>query len=68
MNVPLRSSVMVCRNSSSVFMTIGPYHATGSLIGLPDTERKRLSQRESDEWELNGSVLQPVATRAIRFK
>ncbi len=42
MNVPLCSSVMACRNCSWVFMTIGPYHATGSSIGLPDTKRKRM--------------------------
>ncbi len=41
-NVPLCSSVMACRNSSWVFMTIGPYHATGSSIGLPDTNRNRM--------------------------
>jgi len=37
MNVALCSSVTACRNSSWVFMTIGPYHDTGSSIGLPDT-------------------------------
>ena len=42
MNVPLCSSVMACRNSSWVFMTIGPYHATGSSIGLAETNRKRI--------------------------
>lgn len=42
MNVPLCSSVTACRNCSWVFMTIGPYHATGSSIGLPDTNRKRI--------------------------
>jgi hypothetical protein len=40
MNVPLCSSVTACRNSSGVFMTIGPYNATGSSIGLPDTQQK----------------------------
>ena len=30
------------RSSSAVFITIGPYHATGSSIGLPDTSRKRM--------------------------
>lgn len=39
-NVPLCSSVTACRNSSCVFMTIGPYHDTGSSIGLPDTKEK----------------------------
>jgi hypothetical protein len=34
MNVPLCSSVTACRNSSWVFIAIGPYHATGSPIGL----------------------------------
>ena len=30
------------RNSSSVFITIGPYQATGSSSGWPDTSRKRM--------------------------
>jgi hypothetical protein len=30
MNVPLCSSVVACRNFPWVFMTIGPYNATGS--------------------------------------
>ena len=30
------------RSSSCVFITIGPYHATGSSSGLPDTSRKRM--------------------------
>ena len=30
------------RSSSSVFITIGPYHATGSSSGLPDTSRNRM--------------------------
>ena len=42
MNVPLRSSETACCNSACVFMTIGPYQATGSWIGLPDTSRKRM--------------------------
>jgi hypothetical protein len=42
MNVPLRSSVTACCSSACVFMTIGPYQATGSSIGLPETSRKRI--------------------------
>ena len=41
MNVPSRSSEMASWSSASVFMTIGPYHATGSSIGRPDTSRNR---------------------------
>src|SRR4026208_236616 len=40
MNVPLRSSVSACCSSVFVFITIGPYHATGSSIGLPRTSRE----------------------------
>ena len=42
MNVPLRSSRIACCSSALVFITIGPYHATGSSIGRPDTSRKRM--------------------------
>src|SRR6185436_15580649 len=42
MNVPLRRSVSACCSSAFVFITIGPYHATGSSIGLPDTSRNRI--------------------------
>src|SRR5262249_21688349 len=35
--VPLRRSETACCSSACVFMTIGPYQATGSLIGFPDT-------------------------------
>src|ERR1051326_7328371 len=41
MKVPLRSSVKACCSSASVFITIGPYQATGSSIGLPDTSKNR---------------------------
>src|SRR5262249_32734268 len=41
-NVPWRSSLNACSSSDSVFITIGPYHATGSSIGLPDTSRNRI--------------------------
>ena len=40
--VPFRSSATACCSCSSVFMTIGPYHATGSSIGFPDTSRNRM--------------------------
>ena len=39
MKVPLRSSLYACCSCSCVFMTIGPYHATGSSIGFPETSR-----------------------------
>jgi len=42
MNVPSRSSSIACRICSFVFITIGPYQATGSSIGWPDTSRKRI--------------------------
>ena len=42
MKVPLRSSPTACCSSACVFMTIGPYQATGSSIGLPETSRKRM--------------------------
>ena len=38
MNVPARSSSNASCSSALLFITIGPYQATGSLIGLPDTE------------------------------
>src|ERR1051326_4871263 len=42
MNVPLRRSLNACWSSASVFITIGPYHATGSSIGRPETRRNRI--------------------------
>ena len=42
MNVPLRNSLAACCSSACVFITIGPYHATGSSIGRPETSRKRM--------------------------
>ena len=41
-NVPSRSSVNAWRSSSCVFITMGPYQATGSSSGLPETRRKRI--------------------------
>src|SRR5579863_8243818 len=41
-NVPSSSSSYACRSCSCVFITIGPYHATGSRSGLPDTNRNRI--------------------------
>ncbi len=41
MKVPFRYSSNAVRISSEVFITMGPYQATGSPIGLPDTRRKR---------------------------
>src|ERR1035437_7756418 len=42
MNVPSCNSATAWRSCSCVFMTIGPYQATGSSIGLPDTSRNRI--------------------------
>ena len=42
MKVPSCNSETACRSCSCVFITIGPYHATGSSIGLPDTSRNRM--------------------------
>src|SRR5205814_8700152 len=41
-NVPSCNSCSACCSSCWVFITIGPYHATGSSIGLPETSRKRI--------------------------
>ena len=41
-NVPSLSWAKACRSSSWVFMTIGPYQATGSLRGWPETSRNRI--------------------------
>src|ERR1700753_2176176 len=41
-NVPFSSSLNASRNCSCVFITIGPYHATGSSNGLPETSRNRM--------------------------
>ena len=41
-NVPLSKSSKAVRSSCWVFITIGPYQATGSCSGLPDTRRKRI--------------------------
>src|SRR5438874_6076712 len=41
-NVPSFNSRNASRNCSWVFITIGPYHATGSSSGFPDTSRKRM--------------------------
>jgi hypothetical protein len=42
MNVPSFNSSTACRNCAWVFITMGPYHATGSSIGFPDTSRNRM--------------------------
>ena len=39
MNVPSRNCATACCSSACVFITIGPYQATGSPIGLPETSR-----------------------------
>src|SRR6266478_2711816 len=46
-NVPFSSSVKAWRSCSCVFMTMGPYQATGSSRGLPETRRKRLPSSEA---------------------
>src|SRR6266478_6404883 len=40
--VPFSSSVKACRSCSWVFITMGPYQATGSSRGSPETRRKRM--------------------------
>jgi hypothetical protein len=42
MNVPLRSSSYARLSSASVFITIGPYQATGSSSGRPEASRNRM--------------------------
>src|SRR6266436_6546830 len=42
MNVPSFSSATAWRSCSWVFITMGPYQATGSSIGFPDTSRNRI--------------------------
>src|SRR5262249_42558050 len=39
--VPFSSPSNARRSSARVFMTMGPYHATGSASGRPDTRRNR---------------------------
>src|SRR5215469_17016293 len=41
MKVPSRSSATACCISAGAFITIGPYQATGSAMGRPETSRKR---------------------------
>ena len=53
MKVPLRSSATACWISAWVFMTIGPYQATGSRIGLPETSRNRMPS--SPAWTVTSS-------------
>ena len=42
MNLPVCSSLMAWRNSACVFITIGPYQATGSSSGWPETSKNRM--------------------------
>jgi hypothetical protein len=42
MKVPSCRSAIACLSCSCVFITIGPYQATGSSIGWPDTRRNRI--------------------------
>jgi hypothetical protein len=39
---PCCNSAYACRNSSWVFITIGPYQASGSSGGLPKTRKKSM--------------------------
>src|SRR6266705_25385 len=55
MKVPSWSSAYARRSSSCVFMTMGPYHATGSSIGFPDTSRNRIPA--SPAWTVTASPL-----------
>ena len=41
-NVPFCSSRKACWSCSCVFITIGPYQATGSSSGFPETSRNRM--------------------------
>jgi hypothetical protein len=41
MKVPFRYSSKAILNSSWVFMTTGPYQATGSSMGLPANSKRR---------------------------
>src|SRR5207244_1287759 len=42
MNVPSFSSANAWRSCACVFITMGPYQATGSSMGVPETRRKRM--------------------------
>ncbi len=42
MKSPFCSSDIAWRSCSCVFITMGPYHATGSSIGLPETNKNRI--------------------------
>src|SRR5438128_6727969 len=53
MKVPFRRSLNACCSSCCVFITIGPYHATGSSIGLPETSRNRIPS--SPAWTTTSS-------------
>src|SRR5213594_775864 len=55
MKVPSCSSAYARRSSSGVFITMGPYHATGSSIGFPDTSRNRIPA--SPAWTVTASPL-----------
>src|SRR3989442_2103637 len=55
MKVPSCSSSYARRSSSGVFITMGPYHATGSSIGFPDTSRNLIPA--SPAWTVTASPL-----------
>ena len=58
MKVPLLSSATACCSSALVFITIGPYHATGSSIGLPETSRNRMPSSPASHRHLVAAVEQ----------
>ena len=55
MKVPSRSSRAACCSSACVFITIGPYQATGSRSGFPETSRNRIPS--SPAWTVTSSPL-----------
>lgn len=63
MNAPLRYYSKAIWSSSCVFITVGPYHATGSLIGLPEMSRKRTASFPAET-----SIRSPSSKRARRTR
>src|SRR5215469_4433697 len=53
--VPSCNSVNACCNCCWVFITIGPYHATGSSSGLPETSKNLIPS--SPAWTVTSSPL-----------
>src|SRR5687767_2560523 len=74
-NVPFCRSFISCCSCAFVFITIGPYQATGSSIGFPETSRNRmpsspactvisspLSKRTSDRLPISRSSSPPASS------